>query len=289
MSYEESNIPDSVETGGGAKGWRIADGHFCRGREEDNNLETQDKIFGRLKRVGIHEGELDDGRQYAKLEVDLETRNGIESIGATLLSATAGKPSYTQCFQLGGIVLASALNQLIQLETNQATQKNRFGKYQTFLNGYFVDAVTLKPTYIKLEKKELKSEVEMRAYLDSLIEEIKTHPAYAERPKRQSDDEDDAAPTPEPKKKGKKNKGDLIADLEVLVLDKGWPTIDQGREGYIAMAKALAEKQRMENGFAALSDCPELILEQLIEGTTRATKLPKTLEPYVGQGADIFA
>lgn len=52
------------------------------------------------------------------------------------------------------------------------------------------------------------------------------------------------------------------------------------------MAKALAEKQGMKNGFTALSDCPELILEQLIEGATKATKLPKTLEPYIGASKD---
>jgi len=284
MSTTHSNtveLPDSVSTSNGSRGWRIADGHFARGREEDNNLETKDSFLGYLTRVGIHEGELDDGRKYAKLEMDLDCRSGTESIGATLLSATAGKPSYSQCIQLAQIVLSLKPGQLVQVQTNLASQKNRFGKFQTFLNGYFVDPITLKPARMQFER----SDGDLDDVLNGLVAQVRAHDAYQDRPKRE-DDAGDVAPATKTN-----SVANLVGEFEAIVLEKAWPSIDgKAKDTYLEMARKIAEKSNIECSISTYSDIPAAILDAMIEQARGAKDVPKLLKPFVvDTEVDIFA
>lgn len=285
MSDENSNavnLPDAVETGAGSRGWRIADGYFMRGRKEDGSLEKRERFLGYVRRVGIHEGELDDGRKYAKLEIDLECRSGIESIGATLLSATAGKPSYTQCIALAQTICAAADGQLIQLETALASQKNRYGKFQTFLNSYTVDPVTLRPSRMKFDRPA----GDLDDVLQGLLAGVRSHPSYKDRPKRQQDELSDDLPD---EKKQTGAGGSLIAEFENAVYEKGWPSIDAAKEGYLQMASLTAKGSGLPNGYQSYSDIQPEVMKAMIKATKEAAKLPKILEPFVNAAPDPFA
>jgi hypothetical protein len=278
MSTTHSNtveLPDSVSTSNGSRGWRIADGHFARGREEDNNLETKDSFLGYLTRVGIHEGELDDGRKYAKLEMDLDCRSGTESIGATLLSATAGKPSYSQCIQLAQIVLSLKPGQLVQVQTNLASQKNRFGKFQTFLNGYFVDPITLKPTRMQFERND----GDIDAILKGLVSQIRAHDAYQDRPKREDDGGDVFANEPTTKTNSVANQ---VGEFEAVIVEKAWPSMDgPANNTYLDMARAIAKKSNIECNIGTYSDIPAAILDAMTEQARGAKDVPKLLKPFI--------
>jgi hypothetical protein len=255
---DPSTLPDQINTAGGAKGWRVADGAFARGRQDDGNLETRKAFLGYLKRVGIHEANLDDGTPYAKLECEIECASGLESIGAALLSATSGKPSYTQCIGLGQFLLDVQPGQLVQIEANAGTTKNKYGKYTTYVNGFTVDPITLKATRKRYDNNITGDEA-LKAFLGGIVEKIRQHPAYAERPKREDKD------------------GGHLDALKTETSQHDWPAICADSEPeYLA----LMQKAFKQAGFKAFADITEDYWGEFRESAQANNwKMPPALKP----------
>lgn len=159
--------------------WRIASGQICRGREVDGTYETTPRLVGRLLRVGIHDGITQEGEAYQKVEADLLTSNGPVSVGVSTDSKTSS------------ITFAGALAQvkpgaLICVEAASAKKPNRFGRHSTYANLSLVNPETLTKSPIKVARDE---SVSMDDRLETLLDEIREHPAFAPRPQRVDDRE----------------------------------------------------------------------------------------------------
>lgn len=263
-NIDPSEMPDSVPTGSTSSAWRIADGSFVRGRE--GNTEKKNAILGRLTRVGIHEGTIDDGSPYAKLECDLETRDGVVSVGATLKAPTSGKPSWTACINLAQILAEIKPGEWLQLEARAGSKPNKFGRLTTYVNGFRVNPVTKAPTPMRFERTSAPSEADLRAVLDRLLDQIRKHPAFAPRPARPGSDEEWEQNNPYNKP---------IYDFAAKIVEKGWPSLDAAEPGYLKIACATGKAE-----YSALSEVPDAVWEELVKAADKVSKLPAALVPY---------
>lgn len=257
----QAELPDHVDTSTGTAGWRIADGCFVRGRQGQE--ETRTVFLGYLRRVGIHEGTLDDGSEYAKLEVDLETRDGIQSVGATLKSATSGKPSWTACINLARIIGEFAEGELLQLEAKAGKTPNRFGRRTTYVNGFRVDPITLKPTEIRFDRIEAATENDLRDVLDDLLAEVRNHPAFGPRPGRH-DDEDELGTQP----------GTAFDAFCSCLAELGWPPFKVASVEYLAMAAKTAKVK----AFSAPTEVPDDVWNAMVTAALKRRTVPDSLK-----------
>lgn len=193
-----NQLPDSVPTGGN-RSWRPAKGKIVRGREEDGSLEERPALLGYLRRVTVHYDTLQDGSRYGKLECELETNTGPEVFGANVLNPTNGKPTLSSSVTLAQALLECAAGELVQVEVHQSTKPNRFGTLSTYVRVTGVDPATLRATARKARREDGEQGPQWDGdYLDELLERLRSHPAYADRPAREpapsSDQDDDFDP-----------------------------------------------------------------------------------------------
>lgn len=259
MSTVAQAIPESVSTRSPLPSWRIANGAICMGREEDNNLETRKQLVGRIQRVGVHHGTLDDGRTYSRVEVDLETADGIQSVGASLSSLTSS-------ITLAEGLLDTAAGELIAIEANASKVKNRYGSYSTYANCFHVDPITLKarPT----ARNPYDKDANPQDRLDALLEALKNHPNYAERPKRGDDAENEFY---------ENASGKEAFDKEAQA--KGWPSLLDAKKEYLEMAGQIGETK-----YAKFDDVPEDVWASMRQGLAETDGVPKLLAKYVANG-----
>lgn len=221
----EPPIPDASEIRTrGPRGWRLANGQIVRGREEDNNLETTEKLVGFVIRVGVHEGVTSDGERYRKVECDIRTRSGIEHVGCNTNAKTA---SIT--FALG--LLQIGKDDLIALQAGQSSKKNRYGSYSTYANWYKVNPTTLGSTEIKGEK----SDEPMEERLENLLTQLRSHPLYKEREPREEEE-------------GLTHRGEFLKEIDA----KGWPNFVDHPAPWLTMFNAALGKK-----FTSLNDVPD--------------------------------
>lgn len=214
QSTAEAPIPSSQDVktpGAGGKAWRIASGKICRGKEGEDGYETRESIIGRLRRIGVHDGE-HEGKRKKYLECDIETDAGKIRLHANLLDQ-AGKE------KASGVAIAIAWGlKHIAKDTDliitafQGSKKNDYGSYPTFVNFYTLapGATQGKP----IPKREYDKGSNMDMDLAQLLSELTGHPAYALRPSSEQVDDDGNAKT-------------HFAALCQECQAKGWPSPEQ--------------------------------------------------------------
>ena len=240
-------IPDAsaVPTGGGGfPNWRPADGKLVRGSENDGTLQEcpDKKVVGRLTRVGIHtDSDQKTGESWTKVECELETSTGKQGVGVKITSKLA------TCNLIAGL-LAAAKGELIMIEAVPGTQKNRYGKFGTFLNIYKVHPVTLKST--RIQDKSITDIKDLEKRLAVAFEKIEEHPAYAARPKRQDSDPWQA----------------LIDCIEGHGKDCAWPHPLDAMDAYCELCSAASEDVLKEaKVYKQASEIDDAVLRALID------------------------
>lgn len=239
---DTNHIPtdDEVKASSSRQAWRCANGKVCRGSEDEGTLETREKLTGRLRRVGIHEGHFTrDGKEKRvyQIEADIETANGMERIKASLCNLKGEDAPSGVAIGLAWGLLQIAKDELMVITATQGTKKNEFGSYSTFCNVF-----TLKPgstTATEVPRRQ-RSEEPMEDTLAGLLAEIKTHPAYADRPVNESDDAEGNAQT---------HLSALCKECEA----KQWPTPEQAPAEWLGMMAAVS-KQPVKGSLAEISD-----------------------------------
>lgn len=201
--------------------WRIASGHVCRGREIDGTYETTPRLVGLLVRVGVHDGETADGETYQKVECDLQTRDGLVSVGCN----TSAK---TSSITFAGALVQCAKGDLICVEAASASKPNRYGSFSTYANLSRVNPTTLAKTPIKVARDE---SVSMDERLETLLDEIRAHPAFAPRPSLKTDE----SPTELPEREA----------FDAECKSRDWPDSWGAPDEHLALANAsLGAKHR---------------------------------------------
>lgn len=220
---------DAVATPTGQREiWRIADGQLLTGSEREGTLRSREKVTGLLRRIGIHFGTTKDtGESYGQLEADVETADGVVRVktGITEKGTGALKPSVAALTFAGGL-LDMARDELIIVTANAGTKVNKFGKTSTYANLYHLDGATLRTREAARRPRDPRP---MDEQWEALAAELRTHPAYAERPARETDDEAGNPTT-------------HLADLCRTCAERGWPTPEQAPVEWLALA-ARAFKQ----------------------------------------------
>lgn len=190
MSNSASNLPESVPVGGN-RAWRPADGKIVRGRTEDSSYEEREAILGYLREIHVFYGETPDGQDYGKLEALLHTRNGLEVFGTNILNPSNGKPTLSSSVTFALALLDCAKDELIQINANRGSKKNRYNTYSTYVNVTGIDPITFAARGRRGESGKGDDRPEWTSdYLDTLLGELKEHPAYAERQARTSESTD---------------------------------------------------------------------------------------------------
>lgn len=246
-------LPDRVDTGG-QRGWRIAQGKILRGRRGEE--EERPALLGYLRRIGVHFGTLDDGREYGKLEAELECNGGMETVSTNLVNAETGKPTLASSISFAEGLLWAAKDELIQVEAKESSKENRYGTRSTYARVTLIDPITLRAKpFAKSESPDWSED-----YLDDLIEQIKSHPAYAERPKR------DGGPT---------HRSELNKELAA----KGWPNPDEAPDEWNKLLRAFM-KDRPK---VTITDLDDHEWGQVRQQIGAAKSCPKILEPALSK------
>lgn len=252
-------IPESVDTRQSIPNWRIAGGAICRGREEDGTLERRPQIVGSIRRIGVHEGETDDGRAYSQLECELQTAKGLESVHTNLSSMTS-----SLTFAEG--LLMTTRDQVVAIEARSASKKNRYGSYSTYANLFAVGA-DLKTTPLR----PVRNDGDMEVRLKEALKALEKHPNWGARPKRTTEDEEAEAYTP-------------FDDFQSVVKQKGWPDpLGKAKDAYLGIARTIAKRT-----FASLSEVDDATWAAMIAKAKDAAKPPKVLEPFLSSSIEDF-
>lgn len=115
--------------------WRIADGHLKKGSEKLGTEEfcPGNKILGKVLRFGIQEGiGKEDGKPWKQLEVDLETRFGMERVKVNYNFQQDIWP--TQGIGLAKYLTALAAGDIIVIEPKKSAKPNPHGSFTTFVD-----------------------------------------------------------------------------------------------------------------------------------------------------------
>jgi hypothetical protein len=276
---EETIIPadDDIPTPHGSRlVWRIADGEIRTGREADGSLQVKEKIVGRLRRIGIFFGtSKDTGEEYGQLEADIETADGMTRVKCGITEKGTGKlqPSVAALSFAEGL-LDIAKDELFVVTANLASKPNRFGKFSTYANLYHLDGLTKRT---KETARLPRSDKSMDERWEDLATSLRDHPAFADRPA--SDSDDDA--------------GNATTHLSALCKEceaKGIPTPEQAPAEWLLLMQAFMEESapratlgnwdddtwgRVRQETQDLTDCPEILLpakERLAKGNKGAFK-----------------
>lgn len=244
MSNQEETtyIPDESEVTASASrsSWRCANGKICKGSEDDGTLVTREKLVGRLRRIGIHDAvysrEGKDRRVY-QLEADIETRAGMERIKASLCDLRGNDQPSGVAIGLAWGLLQIAKDEVLVITATQGTKKNEFGSYSTFVNTFTLPDG--KTTAVEVPRRP-RSDDPMEETLEKLLAEIRTHPAFADRPAHETDDDD----------------GNATTHLSALVKEcaaKAWPSPEQAPGEWLAIVAALLGQQP-KSSIAQVSD-----------------------------------
>lgn len=231
--------------------YRFSSGQVVTGRDEDGTLKAVPRIVGKLLRVGIHRGTLDSGVEYGKLEAEVETADGKVSVSANLNSLMAS-------ITYGEGLLAVAKDELISIWAGRSKEKNRYGSFTTYANVDKVDPKTLQT--IRIKEKVLERGISLEDAWKQIEERLKKHPAWGERPKRQSDI--DAAESYAP-----------FDDFCQLIVAKGWPKFEDAFGEYLAIAGKVAKKD-----FSLQSDVPDDIWAAMCVQVDASTKMPVAVQ-----------
>ncbi len=248
---------DEVKASSSRQSWRLANGKVCRGSEDSGSLETREKLTGKLRRIGIHDANyVRDGKdkRVYQIEADIETANGPERLKASLCNLKGEDQPSGVAIGLAWGLLQLAKDELMVVTATQGTKKNEFGSFPTFCNIF-----RLKPgstTAVEVPRRA-RSEEPMEDTLGKLLEELKTHPAYSDRPVSDSDDDEGGATT-------------HLSALCKECTEKGWPSPEQAPAVWLAKLGALLGKPNLSSlaqvsddtwgeirqKFAAMTACP---------------------------------
>lgn len=254
------------------KSWRIADGLLIRGRGRGGEEQTS-MIAGRLERVGIYEGTTDDNELYKKLEVDLNVDGQTVSVGCNI--KLDPKASNVTAFQFAQGLLAVEKGDYIAIKPDKSKEPHeKYGTYTTFVNIGLVDPETLKAKAVKVDKNEFPGE-SSKEKLPSALERLQKHSAFADRPKRDEDEDAGGADEPE----GKQH------EFIKLTAEKGWPSVLDVKitPTYLKMCAAVAGDGA---DFKSLADVPDAVWDEMIQSAKQAKKLPKLLDDAVKAADD---
>lgn len=251
----ETAIPQEEEVVArqGSKAWRIANGTICRGSKDSSNLETRDKIVGRLRRVGIYDGKYEDERIY-QVEADIETASGMVRVKSSLTDMQGKETASGVSIGLTWGLLQIAKDEDMIITATQGSTKNKFGSYPTFVNIFRLPAGSKTGTEVPRRKKV---DEPMEDTLQKLLDELREHPAYADRPASEA--------------KGDTHLGELTKEAAA----KGWPTPEQAPDEWLQMT---AKFFKLKAPKAALSDHDDDEWGQVRLSLQVITKLPALLE-----------
>lgn len=257
--------PEEVKTTSGLTNWRIADGKIVKGREADGTLEPAPYgVLGQLVRVGVHHGVLDDGRTYAKVECELKTADGVQSVGASLTSRMAA-------ISLGEGLLAAKKGDLIKVEAHASAKLNRYNKKTTYASVYRINPETL--ATVKISEPVLPDYDDLDEAIEAMERMLKEHDAYGERPNRREEEERNA------------NRSAFEQFKDDLKANNLWPDFDLARPGYLSLVEKLAGSKVKDPADPALESCWAQMRDQYAKSREKGT-VPKALQAYLAPPED---
>jgi len=245
-------------------GWRIAGGAICKGREVDHSYVTREKITGVMRRVGIHFGKRQDGTPYGQAEVDIETNKGPERVKVDLTDLEGKEKGSSASLSFLWGLLQCAKDELIVITAAKSKEPNRFGKHATYANFY-----TLKPGSTianPVAKRPRNDNEDLDTAVLRMREELKSHPAYADRPVAESDDEDGTPNT-------------HLSALCQLAAAHNWPTPEQAPADWLsfyAMWRQTPNDVKVSLSEISDDDWGQLMLSLVGRGEQGANGKPPT-------------
>lgn len=164
------------------KSYRISEGKVKIGREQNGDLEVLDSISGILKRIGYFEGEY-DGDRSAYLEADLEDADG-QTIRVKVSVGLNGTASQVAPVGMAlGLLGCKQYDDIAFFPSKSKNPDPKYGKYQTYVDVGYVNTATGR--YIRVDTRKSREDypgATSKEKWPHVLEAIKKHEAYAERP-----------------------------------------------------------------------------------------------------------
>lgn len=242
--------------------WRVASGAICKGREADGTYQTKEKIVGRLRRVGVHFGILQDGTPYGQAEADVETANGHERVKVSLTDLDGKEKGSSASLSFLWGLLQLAKDELFILTASQSKEPNKYGKHATYANFYHLAPGQSQGRPIS---KRPRSEEDLDTAVEKLRDELKGHPAYADRPSNESDDEHGNATT------------HLSAFCKECA-EKGWSTPETLPGPWLALLTDFYKRPKAASSLADFTDDEWGQIRLKLQGNKDAPKAIKAAE-----------
>ncbi len=259
------NLPDSPVSTSAPKAWRFANGKIVRGRKgEEEYLEA---IVGALKRVTVFYGELDTGERYGKLEAELEGKDGPIVAGSSILSATNGRPTLSSSITFAQGLLMTAVGEVVQITCN-AGKENKFGATPTYVNMSRLSQHPVTGDWRAIPIRANGGDSWSEDLLNDLLEKIRQHPAYADRPARANADEDSDNAS---------GAAHYIKMASELSRERGWVPPMADTEGWLSLLKAVAS-QRKEDVPKTLEAASDGVWGAMLTGLQNSAAKPKALK-----------
>ena len=230
----ETHIPgdDEVQAASGGKSWRFSDGKIVTGRAKENTLASRPHIRGRVLRIGIYEGKVEEfDRPYKQLEADIETRDGVIYVKSGLLDGETFelRPSRSSLDFAWGLLQIDG-GDIIQITTAQGEPwqdpQGRAREASTYVNVSKLIPTPEGDKVIYKEQRLIKPKANKDAPKVSMVDQwlgfepqIKAHPLFAERSANHNDGEE---------------KDTHLSLLCKECKEKGWPTPEEAPAEWLA-------------------------------------------------------
>lgn len=240
-------IPDGSEIkGGGGKAWHFAYGKVVRGRKNpvDNSYpEMRTTIIGRVKRIGIHAGvSKDSNRAFRQLEVDIQTKAGLEHIKCSLLGDDGTLRPGISTIGFGYSMTQIAANELIEIVAVLGSKPTKRpdgsdGGYPTYVNVSKIGTDNIAtPIYRpKVDPNAPKTSAAQQWLALEPI--IKALPWYKERAGN------NAAAT-----------ATHLSEMSTEVAKKGWPTPDEAPAEWLTLFKTVIPSAATATSIGDITD-----------------------------------
>ena len=237
--------------------YRFSRGKICTGREEDGTLVELPKIVGRIRRIGVHSGLTKETQiPYQQVEADIETSRGNVRIKASLSDKTGKFQPSTSALSFSEGLLELAKDELCVITAQASTKKNAYGTYSTYANAWHYDGKTSpRPT----RRRPIDKSKTMDEQWHLLEAELRSHPAFAERPASEKDEE--AGPT-------------HFSEFCRECTEKSWTTPEQNPQGWLVYLAKVAKEPAPRASLASYTQDDWGTLRQALASRT---EIPKSL------------
>ena len=215
MSTAAIPRPSDLQTGF-VKAWGLREGKICRPGDNGED-EVLPEIVGIVRSYGIANGtNKTTGHSFEVFECDIETADGMEHFGLFLTDMQGEFKPSAHALKFAQGLEDMEDGEVIHLATSRPKERNKWGKFPTWVNWSHVDSQGRKSWF---EKRPVIEGASLAGEMEDCLEALRKRPLWKDRTRSSSDQE------------GVTHLGNLCAGC----VKKEWPTPTDAPKKWLTM------------------------------------------------------